>query len=180
MTGAVPDVRRCTECGAPQRVERRTTDYPESGLTNVRLHNVPVWVCENGHEELEIPAVTQLHELLAQLIIRKPATLSGNEIRFLRKRLGMPAKEFARKLAVHHVHLSRLENNRRPLSRPYDLLIRLGCAALIAERDNKPFPTDLGPLVDDLETAWGEVGHHQVRHHETSPPESEWEPVEAG
>ena len=45
--------------------------YPESGLNNVQLVNVPVWVCANGHEELEIPAVTELHELLAHMIVRE-------------------------------------------------------------------------------------------------------------
>ena len=173
------DVRRCTDCGTAQRLHRRTRGYPESGLDNVELQNAPIWICENGHEELQVPAITQLHDLLAQLIIRKPAPLSGQEIRFLRKRLGMPAIEFAPKLGLHHVSLSRFENNQRQPTRRLDLLIRLGCAALIAERDDQAFPADLGPLVNDLEASWSELGQHQVRHDETSPPEHEWEPVEA-
>ena len=170
--------RRCTECGASQHEECCRTEYPESGLDNVELHNVPVWVCENHHRELVIPAVTQLHELLAHMIIRKPAPLNGHEIRFLRKRLAMPATEFARRIALSPVHLSRLENGRRGISKPYDLLIRLGCAALLAERDNKPIPSDLAKLVDDCETAWA-IGRHQVRHHATSPPDREWQTVAA-
>ena len=35
--------RRCTECGEVQRLTRATTDYPESGLDNVELVDVPVW-----------------------------------------------------------------------------------------------------------------------------------------
>jgi DNA-binding transcriptional regulator YiaG len=122
-------------------------DYAESGLTNVELFNVPVWVCANRHEEIEIPAVTQLHELLAHLIIRKPANITGGEIRFLRRRVGLQAEEFAERIGLTPVSLSRFENGQRRVSRRTDLLIRLSAAALIAARDNKPFPADLAPLV---------------------------------
>ncbi len=172
------NARRCTECGAPQHEDHCRTAYPESGLDNVELHNVPVWICENHHRELVIPAVTQLHELLAHMIIRKPAFLNGHEIRFLRKRLAMPATAFAKRIALSPVHLSRLENGKRKITKPYDLLIRLVWASLIAERDNTPIPSDLAKLVDDLETAWA-IGRHQVRHHSTSSPDREWEPVAA-
>ena len=86
--------------------------YPESGLDNVQLANVPVWVCENGHEELEIPAITQLHDLLTHLIIRKPARLTGREIRFLRRRAELSAQEFACRIGISPQHLSRLENDK--------------------------------------------------------------------
>ena len=35
--------RRCTECGELQHLTTTTTDYPESGLDNVQLINVPMW-----------------------------------------------------------------------------------------------------------------------------------------
>jgi putative zinc finger/helix-turn-helix YgiT family protein len=170
-------IRRCTECGAPQHQERRTVDYPESGLTNVELFNVPVWVCPNHHDEVEIPAVTQLHELLAHLIIRKPANLTGGEIKFLRRRVGIQAKEFAQRIGLTPVSLSRFENEQRPVSRKIDLLIKLSAAALIAARDNKPFPADLAPLVRTLE-AW-DIGRHRLRHVDAAVPEHEWEPTES-
>jgi putative zinc finger/helix-turn-helix YgiT family protein len=176
MTEHVP-IRRCTECGQPQRQERRSVDYPESGLTNVELFNVPAWVCPNNHEEIEIPAVTQLHELLAHLIIRKPAILTGNEIKFLRRRVGIQAKEFALRIGLTPVSLSRFETGQRRISRRIDLLIRLSAAALIASRDNKPFPADLAPLVRTLE-AW-DIGRHRLRHVDAAVPDHEWEPDES-
>ncbi len=170
------DIRRCTECGEPQRPERRAVDYPESGLLNVQLLNVPVWICVNGHEEIEIPAVTQLHELLAHMIIRKPAAITGPEIRFLRRRVGIQAKDFALKIGLTPVALSRFENGHHRVSRRSDLLIRLAAAALMAARDSKPFPADLVPLVDTLE-AW-DIGSHRLRHVDSAPPEQEWQPDE--
>ena len=168
-----PLTRRCAECGAEQHEERETTDYPESGLSNVQLLNVPVWVCANNHRELEIPAVNQLHELLAYLVLRKPARLDGAEIRFLRRRIDMPAKSFAAKIGITAVQLSRLENGSRPITHPVDLLIRLTIALLIASRDKKPFPADLAPILDKLE-AW-DIGNHRVRHNDQAAPEGEWE-----
>jgi putative zinc finger/helix-turn-helix YgiT family protein len=174
MTETASSIRRCTECGQPQRQDRRTVDYPESGLTNVELFNVPVWVCENNHEEVEIPAVSQLHELLAHLIIRKPAILSGGEIKFLRRRVDIQAKEFAQRIGLTPVSLSRFENGQRKVSRRIDLLIRLSAAAMIAARNNKPFPADLAPLVRTLE-AW-DIGNHRLRHVDAAVPDHEWEP----
>jgi DNA-binding transcriptional regulator YiaG len=165
-------IRRCTECGEPQRQVRQSVGYPESGLDNVQLINVPVWVCINGHEELEVPSVRQLHELLAHLIIRKPAPLTGAEIKFLRRRIGIQGKEFAERIGITPQALSRVENG-RPVHHRTNLLIRLSAAALLAARDNKPMPADLAPLVSKLE-AW-DVGSHRLRHIDSAPPEHEWE-----
>jgi DNA-binding transcriptional regulator YiaG len=167
-------IRRCTDCGEPQTVARKETQYPESGLNNVRLFNVPVWTCINGHEEVEIPAVTELHELLAHMVIRKPAPLVGPEVRFLRRRVGLTAKDFAPRIGLTPVRLSQLENNHTGIHKRADLLIRLSVAALIAARDSKPFPNDLAHFVDQLEQAW-DIGSHCLRHNELAAPDHEWE-----
>ena len=176
MINSVPE-RRCTECGAIQHVFRKTVPYAESGLDNVELSNVPVWICENEHQEVEIPAVTELHELLAHMIMRKPAFLDGAEIKFLRRRVELSAKEFAERIGITPQHLSRLENDRRK-SKVFDLLIRLFVASLVAARDRKPFPADLAPFVNQLEDAWN-IGAHRLRHNDQAPPEHEWEETAA-
>ena len=168
MTQDARQVRRCTQCGLPQRVEPTTTDYRESGLDNVQLINVPMWVCHDGHEEIQIPAVNQLHVLLTHLIMRKPARLTGKEIRFLRTELGFSSKQFAERIALTPVHLSRLETGSRRTNRRMDLLVRLSVAAEFSTRENKPFPPDLGPLVTALEQAW-DIGSHRVRHLDDAP-----------
>lgn len=148
--------------------------YPESGLNNVQLMNVPVWVCENGHEEMDIPAVTVLHELIAHSIIRKPAPLDRHEIRFLRRRVDLTGREFAAHLGITPEHLSRVENGPRRPTKSLDLLIRLASASLIASRDKKHFPADLAPFVDQLDQAW-DIGTHRLRHLDQALPEQdEW------
>ena len=74
--------RRCTECGTSQHLIHATTDYPESGLDNVRLVDAPIWERSSGHRDVEIRNPEQLHGLLADLLIRKPTALTGSEIRF--------------------------------------------------------------------------------------------------
>jgi transcriptional regulator with XRE-family HTH domain len=148
--------------------------YPESGLNNVLLFNVPVWKCANGHEEIEIPAVTELHELLAHMIIRKPAPLVGEEVRFLRRRVGLTGREFAAKIGLSSVRLSQIENKKTGIHKRGDLLIRFSMAVLISGRDSKPFPSDLAHLVDQLEQTW-DVGSHRLRHNEEAPADQEWE-----
>ena len=55
----------------------------------------------------------------------KSEALNGDEIRFLRKRLGKKAADFARQIGISEEHLSRMENNRLAASEGTDKLIRL-------------------------------------------------------
>lgn len=166
---------RCTACGEPQSVVRTTTDYPESGLDNVQLVNVPVWQCPNDHRELQVPAADQLHALLTDMVLRKPAKLTGQEIRFLRKELGMTLHEFGGRLGMTDVHLSRIETgNRRMISSTTNLLVRLTVAWELTRQDRISFPRDLEPVVDELEQTW-DIGSHRLRHRDSSPPDRQWE-----
>lgn len=167
--------RLCTECGQPQSLVRKTVSYPQSGLSNVRLQNVPVWKCANFHEEVEIPSTKQLHELLAQLVLRKPVSLVGSELRFLRRRINVSAKDFAGRIGLSSVRLSQLENSKQAIVRRTDLLVRLYVAAVIANRDGSDFPRDLAPLVEELECGSWDLGEHKVRHNDDATASHEWE-----
>jgi transcriptional regulator with XRE-family HTH domain len=166
--------RRCVECGEPQQLTRKTVPYPESGLDNVQLLNVPVWVCPNRHEELEVPAVEELHNLLAHMIVRQPSPLSGRDIRFLRRRLGLTARDFSAQLGWTPEWHSQLENGHVVAPRTSDLLMKLACGTLLAKKTGKPSPDDLAPLVEELEAPWS-VGSHRLRHIDQAPPDREWE-----
>jgi putative zinc finger/helix-turn-helix YgiT family protein len=168
-----PHARRCTVCGATQVSERRTLDYPESGLDNVQLNNVPVWICANGHEEVEVPAIGTLHSLLAELIIRKPVAMKGKEVRFLRKRVGLTAKEFSRRIGLSPEYFSQIENGHTLPERKTELLIRLFAAATLAAKAKEPFPSDLAPILEELEGF--DAGAHRVRHNDEAAPNHEWE-----
>ena len=167
--------RRCVECGEAQTVVHKDVSYPESGLDNVQLLNLPVWVCTNNHEEAVIPAVNELHELLAHLIIRKPAPIVGPEIRFLRRRVGLTAKDFAARIGLTPVRLSQLENTKKGLPKRADLLIRLSLAILLSARDAKPLPEDLAHLVEQLHATLGEMGVHRIKHNENVRRSQEWQ-----
>lgn len=167
--------RFCTECGEPQSLTRKAVPYPQSGLSNVQLQNVPVWKCANFHEEVEIPSSKQLHDVLNQLVLRKPVALAGSEIRFLRRRINLSGKEFAERIGLTPVRLSQLENSTGPIGRRIDLLVRLYVAAVMANRHGADFPKDLAPLLDELESGAWDLGEHKVRHNDSAPPDHEWE-----
>ena len=177
MSNRLPP-RRCTECGATQRLIHTTTDYRESGLDNVQLVDAPVWECGNGHQEIEIPNAEQLHRLLTNLLIRKPAVLRGTEIRFLRKELGLSGRAFAQRLGMTPEHLSRVETGKRDTTSTVDLLVRLAVAWELTRRQQIEFPSDVEPFVARLPATPG-VGNHMVRHCDDDALDQRWVSVPA-
>jgi transcriptional regulator with XRE-family HTH domain len=165
--------RRCVECGTPQVEERDNVPYPESGLDGVELLNVPIWVCKNGHREVEIPAVEDLHNLLAHMIVRQPTPLTGKDVRFLRKRVGLTARQLSARIGRTPEWISQVENGHAPLDRPNDLLFRLSLGVLAAAKAGKS-ADDLAPLVDELERVI-DASSIRVRHNENASPSHEWE-----
>lgn len=112
------------------RVEKFATDenpfhFLDSGLPNVYLVGIKYYVCDCGEIVAEIPAVRQLMRLIARDLVESNISLNKEEIRFLRKRLGRKANEFAKELGIEPEHLSRLENGKNPIPEPLDKLIRL-------------------------------------------------------
>ena len=165
--------RRCTACGENQQLTRRTIDYRESGLDNLELGNAPVWECDNGHQEVEIPDAEQLHRVLADMLIRKQTVLTGAELRFLRKEVAMSGKAFAEQLGMTAEHLSRLETGRREITRSMDLLVRLAVAWELTRRQRIEFPSDVQPLVTRLEAMPSEV-KQRVEYRGDALPNKEW------
>ena len=166
------------ECGTPQRIVHVTTDYRESGLDNVRLVDAPVWECGSGHQEIELPNAEQLHRLLTNLLIRKPALLRGTEVRFLRKELGLSGRVFAARLGMTPEHLSRLETGRRSITATIDLLVRLAVAWELTRRKRIEFPHDVEPAATRLDAA-PDAEPHRVRHCEDAPLARRWASVPA-
>jgi len=116
----------CQNC----RVEKLATGeepfhFTDSGLPNVYLIGIKYFNCECGSVVAEIPAPKQLMRLIARDLVESPQALTGDEIRFLRKRLGKKASDFARDLGVEPETLSRMENGKQSSSEQLDKLIRL-------------------------------------------------------
>jgi putative zinc finger/helix-turn-helix YgiT family protein len=116
----------CPICKHEGKIQIGRHHYTESGLRNVWLNGVENFNCSHCEENFAfIPCAQELHKMIAQILIKKEDQLSGREIRFLRKNMGMKAKDFAKELGVKPVTVSRWENGDSPPHESLDRLMRL-------------------------------------------------------
>ena len=135
-----------------------TVEYRECGLDNVVLQNVPVWKCQRGHMDVQVPAIDSLHMVIAKMLVLQPWPLRGQDVRFLRKLLGYSGRAFSKRLGLNHVTLSRFENARTRAPRRFEALVRLFCARALSERLGQAFPGRLLPVLEALEAERCGVG----------------------
>ena len=122
--------------------KRATFDSPyhfvDSGLPNVYLTGIKYRICtECKKQAADIPAVKQLMIVIGRTVVSKEAPLTGLEIRFLRKRLGKKASEFAKEIGVGDEEISRWENGHVQPSKSADRLIRVFYCILSRDRELK-------------------------------------------
>ncbi len=99
--------------------------YVNSGLENVYLVGVKYSVCEKcGLQSADIPALAHLLTAIARTLVAKSAPLTGEQVRFLRKRLHKSSKDFARIMSMTPGRLSTLESG-TALAAPRDKLVRM-------------------------------------------------------
>jgi len=147
------------ECSRSTRQEFSATGdspyhFADSGLSKVYLVGIKYWRCECGQEVAEIPAIKQLLKLIARDIVEKPFALTGEEIRFLRKRLGKKQSDFATQIGIEVETMSRIENGHVKPSKRTDKLVRFYYA--FASKD----PVLLGQLqkgIDERFTTWQRI-----------------------
>jgi putative zinc finger/helix-turn-helix YgiT family protein len=121
----------CSECGAPMTDRpNQTIAYTMGGLPHVTLHGVTRAVCSNGHESIGIPKISQLHELIAHILITKRSPLAPEEVRFLRKHLGFDQAGFAKRMGVAPESVSRWETGNMLMAPTADRLLRFMVATL--------------------------------------------------
>jgi transcriptional regulator with XRE-family HTH domain len=113
--------------------EEKPFHFVDSGLDNVYLIGIKYFVDENGHKIAEIPALQQLMQLIARDIVLSPCDLAGNEVRFLRKRLGKKGTEYCSFLGIEPETLSRIENDKQQLSAQGQKLARLSYCVFSAD-----------------------------------------------
>jgi putative zinc finger/helix-turn-helix YgiT family protein len=100
--------------------------YDTCGLPGVVLTGVTVARCPRCNEHVvEIPDVSGLHELLAMTVASKSASLTGTEVRFLRKWLGWTGTRFAAWMGADPSTVSRWESGKQRMSKQAESLIRL-------------------------------------------------------
>lgn len=69
--------------------------YTESGLLNVYIEGIKVEVDDDGDEIITVPAINELHHVIATGIINHAKGMSGDELRFLRSEMGLSQAELA-------------------------------------------------------------------------------------
>jgi putative zinc finger/helix-turn-helix YgiT family protein len=115
-------------CRNEKREFRATHEKPfhfvDSGLSSVYLIGIRYFECSCGRITADIPAIKQLMQVIARNIVEKPTSLTGEEIRFLRKRLGKKQADLAHEIGVEAETLSRYENGHQPISESNDKLLR--------------------------------------------------------
>ncbi len=120
--------RECMICDGMLEEKIATSHQPyrftDSGLSNVLLVGITYYVCPAGHLFAKIPAMEELLSLIARDLAEKREPLSGEEIRFLRKRLSEKAATFAQAISVKPESLSRIENGHIPAGARVDKLVR--------------------------------------------------------
>ncbi len=115
----------CPECGSEARVVRGMWKFQESGLRNVVLSGVEIISCKSCESDMPIiPNVNDLMSVLALALVSKPYKLTGKEVRYLRKHIGMTQDMFSRQVKVDKTTVSKWENADDPVGPQSDLLIR--------------------------------------------------------
>jgi putative zinc finger/helix-turn-helix YgiT family protein len=116
----------CGACEGPADVVRGSYPYKESGLKNVTLSGIELIRCRKcGHVDPVIPRLNELHRALALAVASQPFRLQGEDVRYLRKYLGMTQETFAELLHIHKSNLSKWENNEDKIGEQSDRLIRI-------------------------------------------------------
>ena len=115
---------KCPKCGHAIESKIGNYRYKESGLDNVYLKNIPIYECSCGALYPSIFRIGRLNELISEKLLEKQALLSGREIKFLRKSLHVPSKEFSKDLGLNNTTLSKWENENQQHSEINDRLIR--------------------------------------------------------
>ena len=98
--------------------------YTECGLDNIIIEADLLAIDDKGEKIVTIPAIGQLHNIIAQGLIAQENALSGTEIRFLRTEMGMTQAELAQLLHRDTQTVGRWERGEVALDATQDIFIR--------------------------------------------------------
>ena len=131
MNEQIKGTANCSECGAQATIALEDYPFQESGLSNVVLRGIEVTRCSKcGNVEVTIPRLEKILTALAIAIVKQPYPLKGEEVRYLRKHLGMSQVKFALLLNIDKTNISKWENGETKIGPQSDRLIRLVVTAL--------------------------------------------------
>ena len=128
-------IRKCMDCGETMVGSPQSYQYIECGLSSVEIRNVTVYNCGScGACIPELPAIEQLHMVIAIQLLIKDSLLSGEEIRFLRKMAGLTQSELAEILGMTPTRPCKWESGREPIGDANDRALRSFCLFGMSQR----------------------------------------------
>jgi putative zinc finger/helix-turn-helix YgiT family protein len=117
---------KCPTCELGKIPLQRTRRAYDVSLPDIVVEGLEQGLCPNcGEVILGIPRSQELDALILQTLLDKPSSLAGNEIRFLRRSLGLKAIALGGALAVNEQQVSRWETGKRPMPAAADRLLRM-------------------------------------------------------
>lgn len=99
--------------------------YTESGLPNVYLRNGFTLESSDYGETVAIHDVDDLHRAIGRRLALETPLLGGREVRFLRRELDLSQLQLAEVLGVGETSVRGWENDRTPIGRPAERLLRV-------------------------------------------------------
>ena len=106
-------MNKCTICGSKMiKGQDSIFHYTDCGLSRIYLRGVFIQYCSNKEcleEEVTIPNLEELHQLIAEKVASQINKLIPDEIRFLRTHLGFSGIDFAQAIGVSPETVSRWE-----------------------------------------------------------------------
>lgn len=142
--------KMCRACSKVELISAKEHyHYHESGLPNIILKGVTVRRCPACNEfEVVIPRVTELHQIIALAVVRKTTRLTGAEVRFLRKFLGLSGVDFAGRMGVSPEAVSKWEHEKDPIGGQSDRLLRM---MVVRDRPVEEYPIEKLAEINDNE-----------------------------
>jgi len=116
---------KCLRCEGVKAKTTRENEAFSDLLPGVVLLGIEVTKCMTcGNREVEVPYMDDLMKAVARAVVKMGGRLTGDEVRFLRTFLELSGVELAELMDSTPGTVSRWENNRTPVGRTADLLLR--------------------------------------------------------
>jgi len=116
---------KCLRCEGVKAKTTRENEPFSDLLPGVVLLDVEVTKCMTcGNREVEVPYMDDLMKAVARAVVKMGGRLTGDDVRFLRTFLELSGVELAELMDSTPGTVSRWENNRTPVGRTADLLLR--------------------------------------------------------
>lgn len=117
---------KCLSCHKNMKKTIQDYRYVDCGLKNIILKDIVVYTCETCDEEdIGIPNVEGLHDLIATTLALQERRLLPEEIRFIRTHLGFSGVDFSKAIGVVPETISRWELGKANITAKDDKLLKL-------------------------------------------------------